>query len=58
MLLVREATDRVAGGATRQAEAAQEQHQVRLIVRALAATQKKATRAIEKQAPPTSPAPA
>ncbi|PNW79503.1 hypothetical protein CHLRE_08g358150v5 [Chlamydomonas reinhardtii] len=59
MQLVRgEVTDRVTGGAKRQAEAAQEQRQVRRIARALATTQQQATRAIEAQEPPAAPAPA
>ena len=59
MQLVRgEVTDRVAGGAKRQAEAAQEQRQVRRVARALATTQQQATRAIEAQEPSAAPAPA
>ncbi|PNW71958.1 hypothetical protein CHLRE_16g688202v5 [Chlamydomonas reinhardtii] len=57
MQLVRgEVTDRVTGGAKRQAEAAQEQRQVRRVARALATTQQQATRAIEAQDPPAAPA--
>ena len=48
----------MSGGAKRQAEAAQEQRQVRRVARALATTQKQATRAIEARDPTAAPAPA